>query len=340
MEAPSRASNSPPRAPVGADFGGLANGRAKVDGFSFLGPSPDAQRVAVGTLSLMTPAQARPLEPLEFRFRPLAPRALAWSCDAELAVALDDCIQILLPEFAPPDEDDQGENGAPTQSQFSLSLEASALLRPDPLINARLCRSAGLSLPASRPTGGSVFEGVGNGPVTGSGAALGQVVSIAWSPNGLGQNLRPVLAAMTTNGSIMTLGEDIEIGSSVAFSARSRSFRNWKILWGLGAQLPIPDASSQNGVRLMKDRICSFAWAKELYPGRALLAYANDCDEIVIMQVQFDSGQTTTSPQHEPAWSVAEVARFYGGGPHEVRHSSSAMVRIDHAADPPPTDPS
>ncbi|KYK59508.1 putative GPI-anchor transamidase [Drechmeria coniospora] len=272
----------------------------------------------------MERSKACPLEALDFRFRPLAPHALAWSCDAELAVALDDAIHVFLPKF--PTSGTEDVDPKASQPQFSMSLQASATLRPEPSMNAKLCDVAGIRLPPAVSADDFRFAGVGDGLVTGSGAAIGQVVRVEWSPNSLGQNLRPVLTALVTNGSIVTLGEHIDTSSTMASSATARSFNNWKILWGLGARLPIPDSTdgSQDGLREVDDRIMSFSWARELRPGGlgwALLAYVNDSREVVIVRVRFRSPTLDVGEGDdlapEPFWDVCEVARFDGAGPHK-----------------------
>ena len=143
---------------------------------------------------------------------------------------------------------------------------------------------------------------------------------IEWSPNGLGQNLRPVLTVLATNGSIVTLGEHIDSGSTIASSATTRTFRNWRFLWGLGALLPIPDGEDARGFREMDERIVSFSWAREILPGRGLLAYANDSREVVVVSVQFCSRQPGPegSTGEQSAWEICELARFDGRGPHKV----------------------
>lgn len=204
--------------------------------------------------------------------------------------------------------------------QFSMSLQASGIIRPEASINAKLCAAAGVKLPGPKITEEFTFCGVGEGPVTGSGAALGQIVRVEWSPNGLGQNLRPVLTVLATNGSIATLGEHIDCESTRASSATTRTFRNWRFLWGLGALLPIPDGDCERGFREMDERIVSFSWAREILPGRGLLAYANDAREIVIMSVQLYSRKPEPegSAGGQPAWEICELARFDGRGPHKV----------------------
>ena len=260
------------------------------------------------------------MKSLNFRFRPLAPHALAWSCDAELAAAFDDAIYVFLPEYPRDRTGDDAPDEDKMRHQFSMSLQASGMINPEASINARLCAAAGVRLPGPKIIEESSFGGVGRGPVTGSGAALGQVVRVEWSPNGLGQNLRPVLTALATNGSIVTLGEHIESESTMASSATNRTFKNWRLLWGLGAQLPIPAGDAPGGFREMNERIVSFSWAKELFPGRGLLAYANDSGENVIMSVQFRSGEPRlgAATGDQSAWEICELARFDSRGPHKV----------------------
>ncbi|PHH86543.1 hypothetical protein CDD83_10067 [Cordyceps sp. RAO-2017] len=273
---------------------------------------------------MMDPSKLRPLQALDFKFRPLAPHALAWSCDAELAVALDDAIQVFIPEYAKCKTVERaGADEELRQPQFSISLLASGFFRPEPGINRRLCASAGVELPAAAAGGGDfTFGGAGSGLVTGSGAALGQTVRVEWSPNGLGHNLRPVLAALTTHGAVVVLGEHVDAGAGSSFIASGpavRSFKNWRLLWGLGALLPVPDAGRRRGFREVDDKIVAFSWAGELLPGRALLAYANDNREVVLVAVQLCAAAAPEGAERrEPGWRIKELTRFDGGGPHEV----------------------
>ena len=267
------------------------------------------------------------MEPLSLSSRPLAPHAIAWSCDAELAIATADGIFIHLPAFPRSRNDADGADGRSTGAQFSLFIQTSGVFRPDPAINAQLCAAAGATIPRQKPDEPVGFPGVGSGAVTGAGAGLGQVVRLEWSPNGLGCNLRPVLMAMTTHGAVVALGENIGANSSSASTMRARSFKNWKMLWGIGAKLPVPSEGEESTVRYMNERITSFSWAKEVSPGRALLAYATDSGDIVIMTVQFyraKKGQREDASE-EQAWEIKEVARFNGQGPHEVGHSKMAV---------------
>jgi hypothetical protein len=98
---------------------------------------------------------------------------------------------------------------------------------------------------------------------------------------------------------------------------RTRSFKAWKTLWGLGAQLPLPDIDQEDGYRNMNERIQSFSWAKEVDTGRGLLAYCNDMEEVAIMTVQLFSRQKESDPvSEETIWDIREVNRFDGKGRH------------------------
>lgn len=229
-------------------------------------------------------------------------------------MATDDAVHIFIPEYPRPDVD---EDSAPQDSyrhQFSLSIHATGIFAPHASVNAQLCSDAGVKLP---PPGGADTDsntGTDEKPeppwrqVTSKGASVSQVVRVEWSPNGLGANHRPVLAAMVTNGELLMLGEQSDPRSS---GLRSRTTRTWKILWALGAGMPIPAEHRAGSYRTVDDRITSFSWARELFPGRALLAYATDEGEVAVMSVQYSS--------RYHAWRVREVARFDAGGPHEVK---------------------
>lgn len=265
---------------------------------------------------MLTPTQAPPLRTIPLKYRPLAPHALAWSCDAELAVAADANIYIFLPEYPTPR---QTADDFTVRYQYSLNLQTPGLIRSDPAINAPLCAAAGFRIPPPRIGQDTSFHGVGHGLVTREGAPLSQVVRLEWSPGGLGCNLRPVLTVLLTNGSVVALGENINPRSTMASGMASRGFKSWKILWGLGALLPVPDGQPKQKIKLMDERITSFSWAKEIAPGRALLAYRNDDAEIVIMSIQhYSRADSQPRPDEEAIWEVHEVARFDGSGLHGV----------------------
>lgn len=164
--------------------------------------------------------------------------------------------------------------------------------------------------------------------VTGRGASVSQVVSLAWSPSGLGANLRPVLVAMMTSGALLAVGEVLDASTAAGAGVRVRNTKMWRMLWGLGADLPIPDEVEAGAFRTMEDRIKSFAWAKEIATGRALLAYATDEEDVVIMSIQRYMRSKSGSTSTEDVWQVREVARFDARSPHEVRLLHQYLSRV------------
>jgi hypothetical protein len=142
-----------------------------------------------------------------------------------------------------------------------------------------------------------------------------QVVRVEWSPAGLGCNLRPILLALLTTGMLVAFGEHVDENEA---GLRSRTIKMWKILWGLGGTLPIPDSEEEAGYRFMDERITSFSWAKEIAAGRALLAYRNDEGDVAIMSVQFHTRPKPGDSKLTDGWDVQEVARFRANGPHAV----------------------
>lgn len=174
---------------------------------------------------------------------------------------------------------------------------------------------------------------MGIGRITGSGATLGQIIRVEWSPSGLGSNLRPVVAALTAHGAIVCFGEYVDLRKDGSSTTQSRSFKNWRILWGLGAQLPLPIASKERratlgtDIEIMDERIVSFCWSKEILPGRALLAYATDEKEVVIMSIQFYSKD---SAPNEKGWEISEVGRFNASGPHAASSPLNSLFSLRH----------
>ncbi|CAG9997974.1 unnamed protein product [Clonostachys byssicola] len=273
----------------------------------------------------MDQSQIRTLKTLNLKSRPLTNRALAWSCDGELAVATDEIIYIFLPEYPRASKDGEpaaaaAERADAPQHQFSIALQAAGNFRPDAPLNNRLCSLQGIRLPPSEEADRELsVSHIPGREVTGSGASVNQVVRVEWSPNGLGSNLRPVLTALMTSGHMFTIGEEVDAGAAAGSGRGSRNTKLFKILWGLGAELPLPAEDQEGSYRTMDERITSFSWAKEISQGRALLAYATDEDDVVIMSVQrTNSGERSSSSSGtQPVWQIREEARFDSRGPHQ-----------------------
>ena len=169
--------------------------------------------------------------------------------------------------------------------------------------------------------------GAGEGVISSAGSSLNHVVSISWSPSGLGRNRRPVLAVLTSAGYIGFYGD----GASAAktrgggFTSigrgddtlRQRDLSSWAVLFGAGERFVVPGQQVD-----VTERVASIAWAKEIAPGQALLAYANDAQEVVVLSIQSmsvsveDMHASTSMKKEETTWRVQEVARFKAQGPH------------------------
>ena len=175
--------------------------------------------------------------------------------------------------------------------------------------------------------------------VTGKGGSLSHVVSASWSPPGMGCNLRPILTALGTAGNIVALGEHYSheedanddgnhggSGGAGAAAATARDPKNWRVLWGLGAGLPLPaeeEEEDQEGnssaYRTMDERIVAFDWAGEVGPGRGLLGYVTDEGEAVVMSVLQFPARGDDGAVRGFVCRLREVARFDARGPHHLQ---------------------
>lgn len=356
---------------------------------------------------------------VHFNSWPITKRALTWSCDGELAVAADDSVHILIPEFPDPraaeeasgssdqqdeeeeDEDEEEEEEDEKESQDpdlvdlrppflrrrlptrqrpqfsggSLQIPVS-YPRLDRRLNADLCDAAGVRSPsgagdaalsdeddddedegeddnddpdddddagegsgsesAFSASGDEETDAVGAGPISGAGSGLNHVVSIAWSPIGLGPSGRPVLAVLTSAGVIAIYGDGPASSSPLAAQSGSgggglgrvrgedgmlkrRSLSSWGVLWGVGGRLTVPGQRSGGA----GECVLGFAWSRQVAPGRVLLAYINDAREVAVLSVQslaVPSGggkeAAAEDAKEKTVWQVQEVARFTAEGPH------------------------
>lgn len=269
--------------------------------------------------------QVHRLKTLALKERPLAPQALAWSCDAELAVATTEAVFIFLPEYpssATGDASQVVDDALMYHHQFASYLQLEGVFRPDPIVNERLCETAGVPRVPPIHVLGELWRHseaeVSGRDVTGKGGAVSHVIRVAWSPGGLGANLRPVLTVMMTTGQLLAVGEVLDSSTAAGAGLRTRNTKLWRVLWGLGAGLPLPDEREEGAYRTMDERIKSFAWAGEMASGRGLLAYATDEDDVVIMSVQRYVRSKPNSTDIEDVWQVREAARFDARSPHEV----------------------
>lgn len=164
--------------------------------------------------------------------------------------------------------------------------------------------------------------GAGTGAIGGSGSSLNHVVAIEWSPLGVGRNQRPVLAVLTGCGSLVVYGEGgpLPFGSMAKPSrlldrgkGTARELKSWLVLWAVGEKFVLPGQGEYGYGEFIK----AFAWSREMGKGKALLAYMNDLNEIVVLCVG-TIFQTTTSGLEEAVWNVQELARLETRCPHAL----------------------
>ena len=353
----------------------------------------------------LTRLQFLPLREITLPSRPFVnQRAIAFSCDGELAIVADDSVYVLVPELPDfltrrkereqkalaiaqghrvLDDDDasssegEGEDKGfqswriNARAQYSEESKHMAVSYPplDPLINKELFEHFGLLYAPSRGTftksfaeksdgssgeddedddddmdddddddddededdgddmlGGSDLGmsngrfrtdrpfGAGYGPITGTGSTMNHVVSVAWSPSGLGVNRRPILAVLTSAGIVGMYGDGPGLESSGTrpneYMLPRRTLSSWMVLWGVGERLMVPGQQSE-----ISENIQGIAWAKLIAPGQALLATINDVREVAIISVQsLTVGVGGATDRF--IWVVREVARFKAEGPH------------------------
>lgn len=326
--------------------------------------------------------EALQLKTLELRSRPFGKRAIAWSADAELAVAADDSVLVFMPQFPRFSVDfiDQKRRGAvaagsswlegidkvqPLKPQYSDGQRRIPISLPriSPRINFHLFAASGVESPYDcwvdhgtedsdddghgDGTGSEEDEdddvlpdddmpkntwrklpnlrdrnnpfnvtGAGSGLFTSVGSSLNHVLSLAWSPP-IGRNNRCVLTVHSAAGYVAVYGEPL-----VAAEDRQRghhlgsmySTENWEVLWGVGERLAVPKQAA------WAECYRSFAWSREIWPGKALLAVETDDFEIAILAVQSHINLGDENGELGAGWRVEEVARFDGRGPHPPGH--------------------
>ncbi|KAI1374006.1 hypothetical protein F4677DRAFT_185694 [Hypoxylon crocopeplum] len=254
-----------------------------------------------------------PLESFSLTAFPASTHNIAWSPDAELAVGCDDCVFIFIPEYSVPVSPDGQDNGVIRQYN-ETALRFPSVEHRSPDLNRPLFDLVGQDFPEFDfvPGGG------GSGTVASQGSSMNHLVALEWSPCGLGRMNRSVLAVLTGAGAITVYCEGASDGMN-AFKLRGRNARNlspWMAAWGIGAGLLLPAADGHEIV-YTKEYITAFAWARDTDGYGALLAYANDEDEIVIVSVQ-TKHDSNASPGDCGQWRVEEVVRFVAEGPHPI----------------------
>ncbi|KAL8420587.1 hypothetical protein RB594_003396 [Gaeumannomyces avenae] len=165
------------------------------------------------------------------------------------------------------------------------------------------------------------------GNFTSVGATLNHVVSLAWSPP-IGRNGRCLLAVHSAAGYVAVYGEPLVVAGRQEQQQQPRlgdryDAEGWEVLWGVGERLAVPPQ------RAWGEAFRSFAWSRELWPGRALLALQTDAYEVVVLAVRTRApptgekegdmdggGDDWARGDLTAGWRVEEVARFDARGPH------------------------
>ncbi|CAK7206907.1 glycosylphosphatidylinositol anchor biosynthesis [Sporothrix eucalyptigena] len=319
---------------------------------------------------------------------PFNGRAVAWSPDAELAVSTYDSVYIYVPQFTSAaggrmpirskhaieqkpglkdvfmqEQTDissigQFATGTETRNQFAAGVRRIPVgyPRPDHRINHHLFSvldpdESGSDTSAWQEEPPRIYAG--SGPISGSGSSMNSVVSLAWSPSGVGRNRRSVLGVLTTSGMLILYGEPLEKeskqdkssddGSKTTIHGRSSyDTSRWEILWAVGERLAVP------GQKKTGECIVSFAWtggcdalvheslsrAHEV-PKKAIqafLVYQTDKRDIALLKVSH-----LRNGDGSERWHVVETNRFRAPGPHTLTPGamkSSSSRAHDTGADP------
>ncbi|KAI0848074.1 hypothetical protein F5Y00DRAFT_97691 [Daldinia vernicosa] len=252
-----------------------------------------------------------PLESFSLIASPASTHNIVWSPDAELAIGCDDCVFLFVPEYSVPKDTNGASSGAVRQYN-ETTLRFPTVEHRSPELNRPLFNLVKQKFPDFEYTPG----GGGSGTVASQGSSMNHLVALEWSPCGLGRMNRSVLAVLTGTGAITIYCEGASDNMN-AFKLRgrnARTLRPWVAAWGVGAGLLLPLAKGHE-VEYTKEYITSFAWARDIDSHGALLAYANDDDEVVIISVQAKH-DSSAPPGDCGLWRVEEVARFVAEGPH------------------------
>lgn len=174
--------------------------------------------------------------------------------------------------------------------------------------------------------------------ITSTGSTLNHVVALEWSPDTVGFHSTQVLTVLTGAGVIVVYGANPLRKRRRVVSESYRDFTQWETLWGLGGRLIVPGGyGPRNPSRphhFGGETVTAFSWSKPTGRGKALLAYMNDQDEVVIIQVQCltfkraNNDGTTTDDAH---WIVEEAGRFDVTCPHpKLSVSICAFFLAEH----------
>lgn len=253
-----------------------------------------------------------PLESFSMVAVPASTHNIAWSPDAELAIGCDDCVFIFLPDFT---TDISSKTGGDISRQYSeAALRFPSVEHRHPDLNRPLFDATDEEFPAFEHVPG----GGGSGVITSQGSSMNHGVALEWSPPGLGRMGRSALAVLTGAGVVTVYCEGASDGMTASSSRLrgrgARSLRPWMAAWGVGGGLLLPRAGGHDA-EYSKEYVTAFAWARDTEGRGALMAYANDDGEVVVVSVQ-SKHDLNAKPGDCGMWRVEEVARFDAEGPH------------------------
>ncbi|KAJ5971563.1 Transcription factor IIIC zinc-finger [Penicillium vulpinum] len=207
------------------------------------------------------------LNPVALPLHPSCPNAISWSPDGELAIAAGEYFQILTPKNGKDDD------SAPNSTQDWLV----ARVRANLFTNSEW--------PAYLPGNRDDFSVAAD-------LSESNVISLAWSPAGLGKYRRSVLAVLTSN-LVLSLWEPVGLKKQwTRVTVANHVFY---------PQLQPPQDPKSHGFR--KVNIRSFTWCESLKPsaptagssflhshesrwGIPLLTVVNDFNEVMLLQVR------------------------------------------------------
>ncbi|KAI0165558.1 hypothetical protein GGR57DRAFT_497032 [Xylariaceae sp. FL1272] len=254
-----------------------------------------------------TPDNALPLEAFDLSLLPRCTHNIAWSPDAELAVAADDCVLVFVPDFSerPKQISDRPRyDGARQYNEIALRFPVTP---PKPAeLNRHLFEAVDQEF-----DGYKFFTGAGTGAISGQGSTMNHAVALNWSPAGLGRTSRSVLAVLTAAGIITIYCQGASDSSD---SVKTRVLHPWVSAWCVGGGMLVPAAPGLEAFS-GKEQIRAFSWAKDTDDDYALLSYMNGENEIVILSVRCKH-DFKADPAHPGKWRVVELARFVVDGPH------------------------
>ena len=181
----------------------------------------------------------------------------------------------------------------------------------------------------------------GHGRITSTGASLNHVVMMGWSPNTVGFQNMQVLAVLSGSGVITVYGASPHRKRRCIATETKHDFSRWEILWGVGGRLLIPGGygpgNSQNPERYGGEYVTSFAWSQRVDRGKCLLAYMNDEDEAVLVQVQCVSFKNVDGKGmiiDRAHWIIEEADRFDASGPHQMLSVSFFFWNLQETSRP------